>query len=465
MDKDKIRVLILDDEKHFTEELAEFLELSGHVVYEANTVADGMAMLDKNPVDLLILDIRLPGADGLDILKKVKAEKPMLEVIIVSGHGDMETVIKAMRLGAFDYLRKPFRHIDIQIAIERSQKFLILQHKLKTAEEKNSLISKSMEEQINRQFIGVSSAIQRILEQAMMAAQYPDTNVLITGESGTGKENIARIIHYGSSRKKNLFCAVNSSAITDSLLESEFFGHKKGSFTGAIADKKGFFEISDEGTLFLDEIADMPLNLQAKILRSIEEKVITRVGDTAPIKTNFRIISATNYSLDSMVKEKRFRLDLLHRLNVLQIHIPPLRERTEDIKPLLENFVSEFAQKMNKPIPGISKSILDELSHYSFPGNVRELRNMVERAIIFSKGDKLNIEDFNVYARPAAPPTPPPIKTQSLSDLQIKEKQFIQDTLKECHFNQTEAANQLGISRDALIRKMKKYAITVSKTD
>ncbi|MCX6222980.1 MAG: sigma-54 dependent transcriptional regulator [Bacteroidia bacterium] len=465
MDKDKIRVLILDDEKHFTEELAEFLELSGHVVYEANTVADGMAMLDKNPVDLLILDIRLPGADGLDILKKVKSERPMLEVIIVSGHGDMETVIKAMRLGAFDYLRKPFRHIDIQIAIERSQKFLILQHKLKTAEEKNSLISKSMEEQINRQFIGVSSSIQRILEQAMMAAQYPDTNVLITGESGTGKENIARIIHYGSSRKKNLFCAVNSSAITDSLLESEFFGHKKGSFTGAIADKKGFFEISDEGTLSLDEIADMPLNLQAKILRSIEEKVITRVGDTAPIKTNFRIISATNYSLDSMVKEKRFRLDLLHRLNTLQIHIPPLRERTEDIKPLIESFVSEFAQKMNKPIPSISKSIVDELSHYNFPGNVRELRNMVERAIIFSKGDKLTIEDFNVYSRPAPPPSPPPIQTQSLSDLQIKEKQFIVDTLKECHFNQTEAANQLGISRDALIRKMKKYAITVSKTD
>jgi len=465
MDKDKIRVLILDDEKHFTEELAEFLELSGHVVYESNTVADGMAMLDKNPVDLLILDIRLPGADGLDILKKVKAERPMLEVIIVSGHGDMETVIKAMRLGAFDYLRKPFRHIDIQIAIERSQKFLILQHKLKTAEEKNSLISKSMEEQINRQFIGVSSAIQKILEQAMMAAQYPDTNVLITGESGTGKENIARIIHFGSPRKKNLFCAVNSSAITDSLLESEFFGHKKGSFTGAISDKKGFFEISDEGTLFLDEIADMPLNLQAKILRSIEEKVITRVGDTVPIKTNFRIISATNYSLDSMVKEKRFRLDLLHRLNTLQIHIPPLRERTEDIKPLTESFVSEFSRKMNKPCPGIPKSIVDELTHYNFPGNVRELRNMVERAIIFCKGDKLKIEDFSVYARPSVPTTPPPIQAQSLSDLQIKEKEFILDTLKECHFNQTEAANHLGISRDALIRKMKKYAITVSKTD
>lgn len=465
MNTEKIKVLILDDEKDFTEELAEFLELSGHQVVQANAVDEGLAILYKSQIDLLILDIRLPGANGLDILQKVKSDLPILEVIIVSGHGDMDTVIKAMRLGAFDYLRKPFRHLDIQIAIERTRKYLLLQRRLVIAEERNSLISKALEAKINRKFIGISPQIIAINEQANMAAQYPDTNVLITGESGTGKENIARIIHYSGKRRDHFFCAVNSSAITDSLLESEFFGHKKGSFTGAIADKKGFFEISDEGTLFLDEIADMPLNLQAKILRSIEEKVITRVGDTAPIKTNFRIISATNYSLDSMVKEKRFRLDLLHRLNTLQIHIPPLRERTEDIKPLIESFVSEFAQKMNKPIPGISKSVVDELSHYNFPGNVRELRNMVERAIIFSKGDKLDIEDFNVYARPSAPPTPPPTQTHSLSDLQVKEKQFILDTLKECHFNQTEAANQLGISRDALIRKMKKYAIIVSKTD
>ncbi|HEY5511663.1 MAG TPA: sigma-54 dependent transcriptional regulator [Prolixibacteraceae bacterium] len=460
MDTEKIRVLILDDEKHFTEELAEFLELSGHLVWEANTVANGMTLLDSHPIDLLILDIRLPGADGLDILKKVKEEKPSVEVIIVSGHGDMETVIKAMRLGAFDYLRKPFRHIDIQIAIERSHKFLILQQKLKISEEKNSLISKTLEEQINRQFIGVSDAIRRILDQAMMAAQYPDTNVLITGESGTGKENIARIIHFGSSRKKNIFCPVNSSAITDSLLESEFFGHKKGSFTGAIADKKGFFEISDEGTLFLDEIADMPLNLQSKLLRTIEEKVITRVGDTSPIKTNFRIISATNYNLDSMVSEKRFRLDLLHRLNTLQIHIPPLRERTEDIKPMVESFVTEFARKLNKHCPTVPPNILEQLSRYDFPGNVRELRNMVERAMIYCKGDKLTMEDFTIYFKPsAAVLAPPPSEPIVLSDLQINEKQFILETLKDRHFNQTESAAQLGISRDALIRKMKKYGI------
>ncbi len=459
MDNDKIRVLILDDEKHFTEELAEFLDLSGHQVYEANTVAEGMSILERNSVDLLILDIRLPGADGLDVLKKVKADNPTLEVIIVSGHGDMETVIKAMRLGAFDYLRKPFRHIDIQIAIERTRKFLLLQRRLVMAEERNSLISKALEDKINRKFIGVSPKILAVYEQAHLASQYPDTNVLITGESGTGKENIARIIHYSGKRRDHIFCAVNSSSITDTLLESEFFGHKKGSFTGAIADKKGFFEISDEGTLFLDEIADMPLNLQAKILRAIEEKVFTRVGDTAPIRSDFRIISATNFDLDQMVREKRFRLDLLHRLNTLHIHIPPLRERTDDIEPLLNQFVTEFAARMNKPIPEIPKTVIETLKSYPFPGNVRELRNITERAIIFCKDNRLNENDFILKNNTAPSGFPSP----DLSLVSQGEAELIREKLKNCNYNQTETAAALGITRDALIRKMKKYGITVSR--
>jgi len=461
MDQDKIRVLILDDEKHFTEELAEFLELTGHTVYEANTVERGMTLLDSHAVDLLILDIRLPGADGLDILKRVKAEKPSLEVIIVSGHGDMETVIKAMRLGAFDYLRKPFRHIDIQIAIERTRKFLLLQRRLVIAEERNSLISKALEDKINRKFIGISPQILAVYDQAQVAAQYPDTNVLITGESGTGKENIARIIHYAGKRRDRVFCAVNSSSITDSLLESEFFGHKKGSFTGAIADKKGFFEISDEGTLFLDEIADMPLNLQAKLLRAIEEKVFTRVGETMPVKSDFRIISATNFDLDQMVADKRFRLDLLHRMNTLHIHIPPLRERPQDIEPLLVQFVGEFAARMGKMTPEIPPSVLDALKAYSFPGNVRELRNITERAMIFCKGDRLSESDFVTKTNhsPAATFTPLPDASASSQG----EADQIREKLKACNYNQTETAAALGITRDALIRKMKKYGISVSR--
>ncbi|MEA4975362.1 MAG: sigma-54 dependent transcriptional regulator [Paludibacter sp.] len=456
--KDKIKILILDDEKQFTEELSSFFE-DDYEVYEANNVGDGRRILHEKDIDLLILDVRLPGISGLDILKEVKEQKPAIEVIVISAHGDMDTVIKAMRLGAFDYLRKPFRFIDIQIAIERTQKYLQMQRKLKQMEEKNSLISKTLEEKIERQFIGVSPQILKVFQQAKTAAQYPDANVLITGESGTGKENIARIIHYSSQRRDNMFCAVNSSAITETLLESEFFGHKKGSFTGAITDKMGFFEVCNNGTLFLDEIADMPFNLQAKILRATEEKVITRVGDTVPIKTDFRIVSATNHDIEKQVEEKKFRLDLLHRLNTLHIHIPPLRERTADIKPLLEYYVGLYATRFNKPGISISDDVYDTLQTYDFPGNVRELKNMAERAVILCQGNTLNIGDFPVKQ------TKKKEHATSADKINLKsnEIKMILEALHSCNYNQTAASDLLGISRDALIRKMKKYNISAFK--
>ncbi|MFZ4549325.1 MAG: sigma-54-dependent transcriptional regulator [Bacteroidales bacterium] len=457
--QDKIEILILDDEKQFTEELNEFFENSGFVSFEANTEAKAREILASHSIDLLILDVRLMGVNGLDILKDIKVQFPVLEVIVVSAHGDMDTVIKAMRLGAFDYLRKPFRHIDIQIAIERTQKYMQMQRKLKQLEERNSLISKTLEQKIERQFIGVSSKILKVFEQALTAANYPEANVLITGESGTGKENIARIIHYSSLRKDHLFCAVNSSAITESLLESEFFGHKKGSFTGAITDKMGFFEVCHQGTLFLDEIADMPFNLQAKILRATEEKVITRVGDTKPIHTDFRIVSATNHDIEERVVEKKFRLDLLHRLNTLHIHIPALRERPEDIKPLLIHYVSHYATKFNKPNIKIDDEIFDSLSTYSFPGNVRELKNMAERAIILCKSNNLGFDDFPVKQQTSEPNA---VK-DDLTALKLVEINMIRNVLKTCNYNQTAAAEMLDISRSALIRKMEKYNIAINK--
>jgi len=456
---DKINILILDDEKQFTEELVGFFKDSDYEAYEANNVGDGRRILNEKRVDLLILDVRLPGVSGLDILKEVKEQHPSMEVIIISAHGDMDTVIKAMRNGAFDYLRKPFRFIDLQIAIERTQKYLQMQRKLKQMEEKNSLISKTLEDKIDRQFIGVSKKILNVFEQAKTAAKYPEANVLITGESGTGKENIARIIHYSSTRKDNVFCAVNSSAITETLLESEFFGHKKGSFTGAINDKMGFFEVCNQGTLFLDEIADMPFNLQAKILRATEEKVITRVGDTEPIKTNFRIISATNHDIEKRVEENKFRLDLLHRLNTLHIHIPSLRERPEDIKPLLDYYVDYFAVRFNKPGLQIAPEVYDALIKYHFPGNVRELKNMAERAIILCEGNMLTLNDFPIKASKA---NQAPANTNGV-DLKSTEIKIIIEALHNSKYNQTTAADLLGISRDALIRKMKKYNISVNK--
>lgn len=454
----KLTVLVLDDEKRFTEELTEFLENSGFLTYEANSGAQGLLLLKKQPIDLLILDVRLPGVNGLDILKEVKVKYPNMEVIIVSAHGDMDTVIKAMRSGAIDYLRKPFRHIDIRIAIERTEKFLLLQRKMKQMEEKNSLISKNLEERIERHFIGISPQIKEVLEMAMTASKYPDTNVLITGDSGTGKENIARIIHFASKRKENIFCAVNSSAVTDSLMESEFFGHKKGSFTGALTDKKGFFETSDEGTLFLDEIADMPMNLQAKMLRAIEEKKITRVGETLPIATDFRIISATNHILDELVEDKRFRLDLIHRLNTLHIHIPTLKERPEDIEPLLLYFAEDFSRKLNKPNIQIDKEVFQNLMSYTFPGNVRELKNMTERAIILSKGATLGVKDFPVKKKSKSTQN----KENPELNLKKNEEELIKIALNNCNNNQIAAANALGIQRMALARKIQKYNISLT---
>jgi len=457
--KDKIKILILDDEKQFTEELSGFFQDSAFESFEANTANEGRRILRDNKIDLLILDVRLPGVNGLDILKEVRISYPYMEVIIISAHGDMETVIKAMRFGAIDYLRKPFRFIDIQISIERTQKYLQMQRMLKQMEEKNSLISKVLEEKINKTFIGVSPQIQFVLEQAFTASKYHDANVLITGESGTGKENIARIIHYASVKKDNIFFAVNSGAITESIVESEFFGHKKGSFTGAVSDKMGFFELCNDGTLFLDEIADMPLNLQTKILRASEEKVISRVGDTALIHTDFRIISATNQDIEKWVEEKKFRLDLFHRLNTLHIHIPALRERPEDIKPLLIHFVKFYTAKFNTLNLDISDEVFNMLIKYDFPGNVRELRNMVERAVILCKDNIIGVTDFQMKPQKFS------FSDESSQSFNLKKNdiEIIRKALQKCKYNQTTAADLLGITRDALIRKMKKYSIAVSR--
>ncbi len=460
MDHVCLKVLVIDDEKSFTEEICEFLKKSGYICFEAHSGHEGLKILKSQEMDLLILDVMLPGMNGLEVLKEVKTAYPQMEVIIISGHGNMDTVITAMRNGALDYLRKPLRHTDVQIAIERTQKFLRLNQRLKQIEEKYSLISRTLENIIDRKFIGISPQIREVFEQALSAAKYPEANVLITGESGTGKEIIARIIHYSSVRKDHVFYAINSSAITETLLESEFFGHKKGSFTGAISDKMGYFEVCHHGTLFLDEISDMPLNLQAKLLRVTEDKVITRIGDTKQIHTDFRLISATNNDIEKLIQKKKFRLDLLHRLNTLHISIPPLRERPEDIRPLLEHFAVEYAAKYNKPGLRIDKEVFNVLARYDFPGNVRELKNMAERAFILSNNNSLTINDFPI--KPSI--TKSAVPEHGSLDLKTVEAELLKNALKSTGFNQNAASKILGITRDALIRKMKKYNIIIKKT-
>jgi DNA-binding NtrC family response regulator len=454
----KLTVLILDDETDFSLELQEYLQLREFEVYTAATPGDGFASLRRRPYDLLILDVKLPGMSGIDILKQVRKLYPAMEVIIISGHGDIDTVIEALREGAIDYLRKPFRHIDIQLAIERTEKYLKMYHQYKELENRNSLISSELERMIDRNFIGESHAIKQVLDLANTAARYNNTNVLITGESGTGKEIVARIIHYSSDQKHNPFVPVNSSAVTDSLLESEFFGHVKGSFTGAIADKRGYFEVANGGTLFLDEIADMPFALQAKLLRAIEEKKIKRVGGTDEIQVDFRIISATNHDVDNLIRNKLFRLDLFHRLNTITINIPPLRERPEDIEPLLRYYVDYFAEKLKKPVPKINAQLVEALTNYEFSGNVRELRNMIERAMIFCNTSTLSTIDFQLLPGKKRNSTTP-----VALNLEEQEQNLILHALNECNYNQVLTAKMLGISRDSLIRKLKKYNIKIVK--
>ncbi|MCF7953911.1 MAG: sigma-54 dependent transcriptional regulator [Spirochaetales bacterium] len=457
----KLNVLIIDNEKRFTEELAELLQHLGYKSYMALSHEEGLSLLEKYPIELIIIDVCLPGTNGIDLLKDIKTSHPSLEIIVVSAYGDMDTVITALRAGAIDYLRKPFHHVDLRIAIERTQIYFQYTRKIRNLERKYNLISKRIESLVDYSFIGVSRQIQDVVKLALTAAKYPDTNVLVTGESGTGKEIIARIIHYAGERKAKMFCPVNSSAIDDSLAAEEFFGHKKGSFTGALADTKGFFEAADGGTLFLDEISNMSKHLQGKLLRVIENKKIFRIGENSPVSVDLRLISATNRDLELMVSNGPFRLDLFYRINTLCIHIPPLRERKDDIEPLLLYFIDHFAKMFNKPTPKVSSSTVRTLSSYDFPGNVRELKNMTERAMILNKGSTLIIDDFFVS------PAKKSEGNSSFSNLNLKEHEIalIRQALQQCDCSISEAANLLGIHRMVLQRKMEKYSISITKKD
>ena len=365
-----LRVLILDDERKIADKVSTYLMKQGYNAQSAYFPTQAFKILNRDPIDILISDVLMPEMNGLDLLKKIKSLYPHVEVIMITGHGDMDMVIEAMHLGAVDFIKKPFSFLDIQLAIERTGKFLRLQNQLQLVENRSSLISRDLENRIEKNLIGTSKKIKRVLETALKAGQDRDVSVLITGENGTGKEIIARIIHHASERNKDVFFPVNSSAIPDSLIESEFFGHSKGSFTDAKEDKKGIFELANGGSLFLDEIADMPFSLQAKLLRALEEKKIKRVGSNKEIDIDIRLISATNQDIDLLIEEKKFRLDLIHRINTVTIAIPPLRERVEDIESLLNYFLEYFAKRKNKPIPVIEPDVLNHLKTYHFPGMI-----------------------------------------------------------------------------------------------
>jgi len=455
----ELNVLILDDERKIADKVSSYLVKQGYHAQSAYSPGRAIKILKHDPIDILISDVLMPEMNGLDLLKKIKSLYPHVEVIMITGHGDMDMVIEAMHLGAVDFIKKPFSFLDIQLAIERTGKYLRLQNQLQMVENRSSLISRDLENRTEKNFIGTSKKIKRVLETALKAGRDRDVSVLIIGENGTGKEIIARIIHYASERNKEVFHPVNSSAIPDSLIESEFFGHQKGSFTDAKEDKIGVFELVSGGSLFLDEIADMPFSLQAKLLRALEEKKIKRVGSNKEIDVDFRLISATNQDIDLLIQEKKFRLDLLHRINTITLTIPPLRERIEDVESLLNYYVEFFAKRKNRPLPFIESNVLDHLKSYHYPGNVRELKNMIERAFILSGNDRLTVQDFPITIKTDLP------ENDESRGLNIFENEayLIREAMIKTNFNQKKAAVILGLSRDALIRRLKKYRIKIKK--
>ena len=458
----ELNILILDDEERLLDELTEYLEGSGFRIFKAHKPTKGMKIVLNEKIDIAIIDIRLPEYNGIEFLKKIKLVKPDIEAIMMSGHGDVDNVIEAMRSGAFDYLKKPFAPLDIKVAIERTSKYVHLQERAQKLQTACNTLHDEIMAIGDVQLIGVSQAVRNIADMIDAASRYPDSPVLITGESGTGKELVARLIHLKSSRKMGRFLPVNCAAIPLQLSESEFFGHRKGAFTDAQDGRKGFFRVADKGTLFLDEVGDMPIELQTKLLRVIEEKYVKPVGSDLDIPVDVRILCATNQRIEDLLANNKFRLDLYHRISVVDIHISPLRERPEDIPVLLSYFIENLGRKMGKKKVNVDEESFRNLCAYDFPGNVRELRNIIEKAIILGH-DPLVFENPSCFRenRYGIRKSSDVTCLTDLPTLRIDELEMmtIRRALDKSKGNMTKAAELLGISRQALDRRMLKYHI------
>lgn len=450
-------VLILDDESGFREEIGDFLSSEGYAVLSAGLPSEALRILESNKVDIGVFDVRLPEMDGISLLSQVKKKYPYLEIVIMTGFGDMSTVVRAMRCGASDFLSKPFKLNEIKETLSRVTKYQHTRNRFQVVDE-----HMHVPDYDNGGLVGSSGAIQQVYKELKQVSKADDATVLFSGASGTGKELMARILHTISGRSKYPFIAVNCSTIPEELFENEFFGHIKGSYTDAKADQKGLFEAAQKGTLFLDEIGEMKLSMQTKLLRVIEDKNISPIGSPKDKKIDVRILAASNQDLRSMVDKKTFRADLFHRLNLFNIHMPSLCNHKEDIPELFHYFVKVYSEKFSKPIHRIDKKIISNLMQYSFPGNVRELKNMVERAIILMETDVLDMSCFSNleillnernYGEMSV--------GDSLSLPQI-ERDCILKALQKEKFNKSKAARLLNISRQALDRKIQKYRIDLN---
>ncbi|MEP0862177.1 MAG: sigma-54-dependent Fis family transcriptional regulator [Ignavibacterium sp.] len=444
-------VLIIDDEREICDSISMILEYEGYAVDSTTSASEGLKKFSEQDFSAVLLDIQMPEMNGFEVLKKIKEIKPSASVIIISAHGSVENAIKATRLGAFDFLEKPIDRDKLLISV-------------RNATEQTTL--KEENEEIKRTFVGEgeilgkSKAIQKILELIDKVAPL-ETRVLITGENGTGKELVARAIHKKSERKDKPFIEVNCAAIPNELIESELFGHEKGSFTGAVSQRIGKFELANKGIIFLDEIGDMSLQAQAKVLRAIEEGRIERVGGGKKIEVDVRIIAATNKNLLEEIHKGNFREDLYHRLNVIPIHVPPLRERVEDIPILVEHFCKEITAKHKKPSVRFTDDAIKILQAQPWTGNVRELRNIVERIIIIVDKKEISAKDIDFLFAANQASLDNLIETSnSFQEFKEKaERAFILKQLKANDWNISKTAEILDIQRSHLYTKMRKYGI------
>ncbi len=463
------RILIVDDEEIVIRSCRRILNDSSR--YSVDSAPDGMAALrkvDESEYDLLVLDIMMPGIDGLEVLQQVKERHPDVDVIMVTGLSQIQTAVKAMKLGAFDYLSKPFDPDELKHVVDRALE------RRRLLQENRHLKSEVGSKYRFENIIGSSAPMQAVF--GLIAKCAPtNTTVLITGESGTGKEMIARAIHYNSLRKDQPFVAIDCNTLSENLLESELFGHTKGSFTGAVVNKRGMFEVASNGTLFLDEFGNIPLSMQAKLLRVIQEREFRAVGSTVTQKTNVRLVAATNKDLKALIAQGTFREDLYYRINVFPIHAPALRERRDDIPALAFHFLKTFCNELEKPVPEISEAAMSTLVNYDWPGNVRELENTIHRAVILASDKAIhqahlvNIIDTSPRLDLVVPRTGEDLKRLKKiareKSVEEVEKLFIQETLKRNASNVTKSAEETGMQRSNFQALMKKYNIRVRDTE
>lgn len=446
----KFTLLIIDDEKNIREGLAANFELEGYNVKLAENGKQGLDLISKGDIDLVITDLRMPGITGEEVLRKVSSESPGIPVIVLTGHGSIDSAVDAMRNGAYDFLTKPLNLARLTLIVKRalSTRELSLQH--------NQLKSEIENKNVLENIIGKSSEMQKVFELVKKVAS-SKASVLITGESGVGKEVVADAIHKLSPRKDRHCIKVHCAALSENLLESELFGHEKGAFTGADSLVKGRFELAHESSIFLDEIGEINQNVQIKILRVLQEKEFERVGGQETIKVDVRVIAATNRDLEKEVKKGTFREDLYYRLNVIHIHVPPLRERKEDIPLLVSKFIQEFSKENGKEITSIDSQSKSAIFNYDWPGNIRELRNCIESAVVICSGNQIKLEDL--------PPNISQVTSDSLINipsnvtLDEAEKIIILQTLAQNKNNKTKTAELLGIGRKTLHRKLEEYGV------